>query len=262
MSIVKNEKRVGRFTSSKVYLLIPEGSRKMTEDELKAWKKDNPKSQKKNIAYGFSDGGLTYIAEKRHERKLGRSLDMGHYSRSSAWGLFLEQYVYQHFVGLSYEISASETKVNPKIPYHAGSTDLLVAGKKVSDIKCFEPRKFCDIVECFLLKDLEQFKEKFKAEYWQLVSNALIHDVNRAESIVYMPTEEDLEEIKEMAMDYQGADQWKYRFIYESDNHQLAYIPNGSEYTSLNKLEFEVPQEDKNLLIQRLALAEEYLTNR
>jgi hypothetical protein len=238
MSIVKNEKRVGKFTSSKVYLLIGKGR-----------------------GHYFTVAAQTYIAEKRHERKLGRSLDMGNYSRSSAWGLFLEQYVYQHFVGLSYEISASETKINPNIPYHAGSTDLLVAGKKVSDIKCFEPRKFCEIVECFLLKDLEQFKQKFKAEYWQLVSNALIHDVSRAESIVYMPTEEDLSEIKEMAMDYQGADQWKYRFIYESDNHELAYIPNGSKYNSLNRLEFEVPQEDIDFLTERLKLAEEYLHN-
>lgn len=259
MSIVKNEKRVGRFTSSKVSLLIPEGSREMTEDELKAWKIHNPKSKKKNMADGFTDGGTTYITEKRHERKLGRSLDMGHYSRSSAWGLFLEQYVYQHFVGLAYEISAAETKVNPSIAYHAGSTDLLVAGKMVSDIKCFEPRKFCQIVECFLLEDIGQFKQKFKAEYWQLVSNALIHGVNRAESIVYMPTEEDLEEIKEMAMDYQGADQWKYRFIYESENYQLPYIPNGSKYNSLYRLEFDIPQEDTDLLIERLALAEETL---
>ena len=236
MSIVINKDRVGKFTSSKIHLLTGKGK-----------------------SHDFTVAAQTYISEKMHERKLGRSLDMGHYSKSSAWGLFLEQYVYQHFVGLSYEISASETKVNPNIPYHAGSTDLLVPRKMVSDIKCFEPRKFCEIVECFLLQDLAQFKQKFKAEYWQLVSNAMIHEVPRAESIVYMPTEEDLAEIKEMAMDYQGADQWKYRFIYESDNHELAYIPNGSKYTSLNRLEFEVPQEDIDFLTERLRMAEEHL---
>lgn len=237
MSIVLNEKRVGRFTSSKCHVLIGKGR-----------------------GHEFTVAAQTYIEEKRHERNLGRSLDMGSYSRAATWGLFLETYVYEHFMGLDYTIQASETTVNPNIDYHAGSTDLLIKGKLVSDMKGYGPRKFCAMVDCFNKNDLTLFKKKFKQEYFQLVSNALIHDVDTAESIVYMPTESELEEIKEMAYEYDGVDQWKYRFIYESPNHELAYIPNGSKYKSLNKYRFEVPDEDKQLLIDRLALAEHELT--
>lgn len=255
MSIVENNNRVGRFTSSEVYNLIKMGSRKMTADELKKHKKENPGSRKTTIEDGFSQAGLSYIERKYYERKLKRSLDLGKYSQSGIWGLFLEQYVYSHFTGLQYLIISNETKINPKIPYHAGSTDLLVPTEKVSDIKCFEPLKFCQIVECFQEKRVELFKEQFPKEYWQLVSNAMIYQVPKAESIIYMPNLEQLGEIKEMAYNYEGDDMWKYRFIYENKNYQLPYIPKNSEYQSFNKFEFIVPEEDVRELYARLELA-------
>lgn len=255
MSIVENNNRVGRFTSSEVYNLIKLGRRTMTADELKKHKKENPGSQKKTIAEGFGDAGRSYIQKKYYERKLKRSLDLGKYSQPGIWGLFLEQYVYSHFTGLQYLIISNETKINPKIPYHAGSADLLVPTEKVSDIKCFEPLKFCQIVECFQEKRVELFKEQFPQEYWQLVSNAMIHQVPKAESIIYMPTIDDLKEIKEMAYNYQGEDMWKYRFIYENENYQLPFVPEDSEYDSFNTFEFIVPEEDIRQLDARLKLA-------
>lgn len=260
MSIVENEKRVGRFTSSEVHNLIKRGTRPMTPQELIKHKEENPKSQKRNIEDGFGAAGLTYIRKKYYERKLKRSLDLGKYSQPAHWGLFLEQYVYSHFTGLDYIIMSNETKVNPKIPYHAGSTDLLVPGEKVSDIKCLEPYAFCEIIECFNLcrsqNSIDPFKENFPDKYWQLVSNSMIHDVPKAESIIYMPSLEDLEDIKQLACDYDGDDQWKYRFIYESDIYQLPYVPDGSEYESLNRFEFIVPEDDIRELTSRLELAD------
>jgi len=236
MSIVTNKNRVGRFTSSKIHCLMSKG--KSAE---------------------FTVAGYTYIAERRHERKLGRSLDTDGYSRDSAWGLFLESYVFQNYTEINCEFLGDETTINPKINCHAGSTDLLVPEVKVSDVKCYQLRKFCRIAECFIKRDLSVFRREFKEEYWQLVSNALIHDVSRAESIIYCPSEANLKDIRDQAADYQGADQWKYRFIYESKDHQLAYIPDGSEYDSIYKLEFDIPIEDTELLIERLGLAEQEL---
>jgi len=186
-------------------------------------------------------------------------LDLGKYGQSAAWGLFLEQYVYSHFAPLEYSIQSQATKSHPTIDYLAGSVDVISQGVKVGDIKCYEPKNFCEIVECFEKNDIELFKKDFPKEYWQLVSNAMIHGVTRAESIVYMPHEDDLEEIRESAMNYNGDDQWKYRFIYESDKHLLPYVPKDSGYKDINKFEFEIPETDFELLTERLALAEQEL---
>ncbi|MFT6442498.1 MAG: hypothetical protein ACJASM_002044 [Salibacteraceae bacterium] len=235
-SIVKNELRVGNFTSSAVHQLI-----------------------KKGRSADFSAPGISYIQKKFYERKLGRSLDMGGGGKSANWGLFLEQYVYTYVAGLSYQIAATETSPNPNVSYHAGSTDLLAPKELVGDIKCYEPLKFCRMAECMKKGDRLLFSEEFPAEYWQLVSNAVIHDVPEAESILFMPNLIELEEIKEMAANYDGSDQWKYRFIYESKNYELAHVPDDSGYESINKFRFEVPQEDKDFLMQRLAMAEKEL---
>lgn len=232
-SIVENKSRVGRFTSSKIYLLT-----------------DKPRSK----STLFSSGAETYIKNKANERMLGRSLDLGRSGNSAQWGLFLEQYVFNQFTGLEYKIMANESKIYSEC--WAGSTDLIVPFVKVSDIKCFEPEKFCNYTNMILAKDIDRFKKEFKQEYWQLVSNAIVNDVPNAEAISYMPTLEELEEIQDLAANYEGADQWKYRFIVESPIHQLPYIPEGSKYNNINFFEFEVPKEDKEFLIERVNLAE------
>jgi hypothetical protein len=231
-SIVKNSARIGRFTSSKISVLMDKG----------------------NVGgSGFSAGALTYINKKANERDLNRSLDLGISARSAQWGLFLEQYVFNGFVGLEYKILANETKIFND--YLAGSTDLIVKGVKVSDIKCFEPDKFCRYSKMILSKNIDNFKSNFKSEYWQLVSNAIINNVPNAEAIAFMPYEDELEEIKDLAANYDGADQYKYRFISESENHQLPYVPKGSKFKNLNTFEFVVPVEDKELLLERISLA-------
>ena len=201
----------------------------------------------------FSVGATTYIRNKANERMLGRSLDLGKSGSSAQWGLFLEQYVFSQFTGIEYKIMANESVIYND--YLSGSADLIVEGVKISDIKCFEPEKFCNYSNMINAQDAERFKLEFKSEYWQLVSNAIINNVPNAEAIAYMPTLEELKEIQELAGDYDGADQWKYRFIVESPLHQLPYIPDGSKYNNLNKFEFVVPQEDKEFLLERVKLA-------
>jgi hypothetical protein len=231
-SIVENSARIGRFTSSKISLLM-----------------DKPRSK----GSLFSVGATTYIRNKANERMLGRSLDLGKSGSSAQWGLFLEQYVFSQFTGIEYKIMANESVIYND--YLSGSADLIVEGVKISDIKCFEPEKFCNYSNMINAQDAERFKLEFKSEYWQLVSNAIINNVPNAEAIAYMPTLEELKEIQELAGDYDGADQWKYRFIVESPLHQLPYIPDGSKYNNLNKFEFVVPQEDKEFLLERVKLA-------
>jgi len=98
-------------------------------------------------------------------------------------------------------------------------------------------------------------KANFPGEYWQLVSNAIINGVDYVEAITFMPKEDDMPEIRQIAENYDGPDQWKYRFIYESPISDLSVLPQSSGYESVNKFEFLVPEEDKIFLTERVEKA-------
>ena len=70
-----------------------------------------------------------------------------------------------------------------------------------------------------------------------------------------MPYKSELEEIQEMAANYDGLDMWKYRFIYESEWWELSVLPDDSYYKNLNSFEFEVPKDDIDFLTERVELA-------
>lgn len=232
-SIVENKERIGSFTSSQIYRLC--GGQK-TNKVLKP--------------FG------TYVNEKVHEVKLGRSLDTGAYSQSIGWGELIEKYVFDYKLGHEYILESKETNVHPKFNGWAGSKDVKVPGVKISDIKCYYPKNFAAYADVLLSNDIEQLKSEYTKEYWQLVSNALIEGVNKAEAILYMPYRSELEDIRNYAADYDGHDQWRYRFIFESDDYQLPFLDDDSKfYTDLIKFEFELPQEDVEFLTNRVKLA-------
>lgn len=232
-SITENQERIGNFTSSEIWRLTTMNR-----------KKD-----------GFGAPGLSYIEEKSIERVMGRSISIDFHSQAAAWGTFLEMFVFGS-IGVEYEITSNKTDIHPSIPYWSGSKDLIVRGVKVSDIKCYQPLNFARYTNALLKGDIKYLKENFKKEYWQLVSNAIINEVPNAEAITFMPYESELEDIRDLAYNYDGSDQWKYKFIYENDKSALPYLPDKGYYKNLNKFEFEVPQEDKDFLTERVELAE------
>src|SRR3954467_9148443 len=113
MSITENKLRIGNFTSSNNFKLLT--------------------LAKNGISWGKP--ALTYIEEKNLERKMGVSLETETYTQDMAWGTFLEQRVH-NMLGLEYKLSSSETDRHPTIEFWCGSKDLIVAGEKISDIKC------------------------------------------------------------------------------------------------------------------------------
>lgn len=228
--------RMGRFTSSEIYKL-------MTLNKA---------------GNDFGAPALTYIKETNIERKLMRSLDTDAYSNDMAWGQFLEMVVFS-MLGTEYQITSKDTEIHPTINCWAGSKDLIVQGVKISDIKCYQPKNFAAYTDVLLTKDVDLLRLEFPKEYWQLVSNAIISDVPNAEAITYMPTLAELHEIRQLALDYTGADQWKYRFIYEREIDKLAYLPENSFYSPLNKFQFHVPKEDIELLTNTVLAAEKKL---
>lgn len=234
--IATNKKRTANFTSSQIWKLC--------------------KSDRSGK--GFGAPALTYIKEKRMERKLKRSLDTGAFSKDINWGNFMEMRVF-NILGLEYQIKSDETKMHQTLPHWSGSADLVVPSVKIAEIKCYGLKKFCEYAEAIESKDIERIKNDFEAEYWQMVSNAIINQVPNAEAILYLPYENEMDEIREMAATYDGEDQFKYRFIAECQDWELSVMPDDSEYKNLNQFEFEVPKEDVEFLTNRVIEATKLL---
>jgi len=248
--MVENPERIGAFTSSEIHKLM-----KLAKNKI-----------------DFGEPALTYINDKKIERRLGRSINTDVCTRDMTWGKFLERRVFD-MLGFEYEFIVSDsTQKHPTIEGWAGSRDLFVKNLKVSDIKCYQPKNFALITDIMLLQDVDLLKEEFPNVYWQLVSNACISEVPNAEIITYMPYLSELPDIALAAQNYEGPDQYMYRFIYEgvftttaNDGTQyisapsLAYLPDGGYYKNLNIFEFKVPQEDFDLLTSTVTRAIELL---
>lgn len=263
--MINNIERVARFTSSQNSRLMGLGSRNMTTEEKAAHKKENPTSKARTIKHLDTPDSkfYSYVNEKKREMKLGRSLSLNKGNRSTAWGEIMEWYVVTSIIGKKWQHHAKTTTVHPIIKTWAGSPDLVEPGVKVGDIKCYEPDNFTKLADVLLQNDLKVFKEEYTDEYWQLVSNAAIHQVPKAEMILFMPKYSDLEKIRAW-MDTDDAppeaETWKYRFIFDAPDYELPYIPDECEhYQSLITFEFEVPQSDIFDLTYRIEMASKLL---
>ena len=240
---MNNKERWGKFTSSNVYKLI-----------------------KLNSKGDFQAPGLTYIEEKAIERRMMSCLDGGAHTQSLAWGNFMELVVYS-ILGVQYQISSKETKAHPVHgKYWSGSKDLFTVDKNgkiesIAEIKCYQKKNFALYTDCILKKDIELLKNDFPKEYWQIVSNCCIDDVEIGEAITYMPYISEYEGIKDMAENYDGIDAWKYKFIRDLPVADLPFIPDGGYYKNINKFAFIVPKEDKDYLEERIIQAEYKLKN-
>lgn len=241
---MNNENRKARFTSSKVHLLCANGRSKVNDDSENKW----------------SAGAVTYINEKANEKRFGKCLDVGGVpSQPARWGTFLEMVIYSK-LGLEWSIVSKETRKHPKYSdFWSGSPDLIVEGKKIGEIKCYQPKNFCNYNNMLMKQDVQLFKKDFAQEYWQIVSNACIYDVPFGEAISYMPYEEELEEIIQLAVDQDDASQWQYRFIAEGSKETLPHIKKGGYYSSITTFGFDIPKEDKEFLEERIVKASEEL---
>lgn len=233
--ILENNNRVGNFTSSEIWRL-------MTYNKAKT---------------DFGAQGLSYIQEKRIERKLGRSISMNKGTQSTKWGNFLERRVHD-LLPLSYKSVSKVTLQHPEYPFWCGSPDNVEEETlTVADTKCYEPQNFAEYNDVLKVNDTELWKAEFPKEYWQLVSNACILGYKNIEAIVYMPYKSELDVIRDMVINYDEPDQWKYRFIVECSDYELPFLPDGNEhYKNLNIYRFTCPESDKLALTERVQEAE------
>lgn len=224
--------RTGQFTSSEIWKL-------MTSDKS---------------GNNFGKPALTYILEKYYETKLGRSLDTEVNAKPITWGLLCEEYVYAHRLPIDYRVQNDMRYQHSKLPW-SGSPDA-VKPNTVADIKSPHTLKsFMELQEI----DLGQFGEGLKKEkpeyYWQLVSNAVLielqtgEEITHAELIIFCPYKSELDDLREFA----ATTEW-YWIAYEGDS-ELPYLPDGGNYENLTYRRFKISEADKEHLYVRVAAA-------
>lgn len=235
----QNKHRIGNFTSSEIAVLVKEGRSKGS----------------------MSAAAATYIEETDYERLLDRSISDESNAKPLTWGKLLEARVFD-ILGLEYALLSDITTLHPGIDFWAGSPD----GKKDSDstivdVKCpMTLASFCRLAQPLYdglngmsamnaIRDNHKDGEKF---YWQLVSNACIHNTANAELIVYMPYLSELPTVRMMANNVPLDQQSKHYWIAFGNDDELPHLLDGGYYKNLNTIRFEVPEEDKRYLTQKV----------
>lgn len=226
--------RVGNFSSSQIYRLMSKGRGNWSLE---------------NIGAAFK----SYVKEKQWERKLGRSLSKDVSARPTTWGTLVEQQCF-NVLDLKYSLVSKERFKHKELTeYWTGMPDVLTPDL-VGDIKCpYTMESFCGLVDA--LESAESLKAHSPMYYWQLVSNSILCNRENAVLIVYCPLKKDLEEIRELARTEGEQLQNQFAWINWAEDAELPYIPEKSEYTDVNLLEFKVSEQDKELLTERVKLA-------
>lgn len=281
--------RVAKVTSSDIFSLTSWGDRKMTEDELRIHKEEFPGSKKtttKDVGAPF----YTYVEKKRRERFYRRKGDTRVETFPMQWGKLCELYV--HFVELSergimeyvYQTDVvssdggASTLTHPEIPEWVGTPDEDNKEEKVvADIKC--PQS--DLTHYDLISSLYNIEDQSKTNidgneaiklirenakdgekfYWQLVSNACIMGYDKAELIVYLPKLSSIFNIKR----FNDGEDSRYPLavpfdrIKWKDEDEIFHLPDESLIDELNFIRFDIPQEDKDFLTERVKKAIELI---
>lgn len=252
-TINNNILRVGNITSSEIAAIMKFGKAKGS----------------------FGVPALTYIEECNFERRLGRSISTESNARPLTWGSAIEKRVFD-LLGIEYQLVSNKTIVHPDIDYWSGSPDAnkFDEGKTVVDIKApLTLKSFCQLVDPLysspikldgntmmtMIRDNHKDGDKY---YWQLVSNAILTDSKYAELIVYVPYESELQAIQDMITQMDDEKQYRYKWIAFADQDELPSLKDGGYYKNINVIRFEVPNEDKVALTERVRQCSELLESR
>jgi hypothetical protein len=243
MSILKNTARIGNVTSSEIVALTSNGKTKGT------------------LGKPF----YSYIEECIMERKLGRSIQTEQQARALTWGKLVETQVF-NLLDLEYCLCSDDTFEHKTIKCWAGSPDARkLRSKTVCDVKSpLTLKSFCKLVEPLYLglegmdainhvRENHQDGDKY---YWQLISNAILTDSDNAELIVYVPYEDELVQIKELARE---RNERKFNWIANADDFELPFLYRGGHYKNINIIQFPIVKADKEFLISRVLEAEKLL---
>lgn len=227
-------KRFGKFTSSEIYKLL---------------------TRAKN-GVDFGKPAQTYIREKLMELEFGRSIDKNVSSREMEWGKLCESRVF-HIMkdDISYTPMHEITLQHPLYARWVGTPDAdRQRLKVVSETKCpFTHVSFYNLVKSFEIGGIEEVMavhDKGEQYYWQCVSNADLLGYNKAELIVYMPYQKELEEIRLESANF------GFPWIGFTQDEDLPYLLNDGKFKNINVLPFDIPNSDIELLRYSVEMAE------
>lgn len=251
MDVINNSNvRVGRITSSEIVALVSKGK-----------KEGEPGAP-----------FYTYIEETAMERRLQLSISTDVTARPLSWGKLGEKHVFGLPSMLSYTLFGDVPMQHPSIESWAGSPDATRGnGIVVADVKCPITRKsFCQFLDPYKkggavihkAMTIEAVRANHKdgdKYYWQLVSNAILTGATKGELIIYMPYKSELDAIRELAQQQDSDELKNYYWIANASDEELPYINEGGHYKNLNVITFDIPQEDKDFLTERVLLATELL---
>lgn len=236
-----NRLRIGNFTSSPIAHLTSNGTTKGSTGKPFA----------------------TYVKMKNRERKLGRCLDNDSFARPTSWGKLVEQRLLNDILPLEYEPCSAQTIQHPTISCWVGTPDCkkhTPEGLTVVSGKCpFTLGSYLDFAECNTIEDVREKHKDGEDYYWQVISDAELIGAKFAELIVYLPFQSELQDIRALAYNYEGADKYKYYWISNASDEELPYLPDHCEYKNQYTFRFEVPQADREFLTSRVLLAEKDL---
>ena len=205
---------------------------------------------------GIGSPGLTYIAEKRMEAKLGRQLQKETSSCSTSWGTFVQHRVTNLLLPTSCQPTKDVRRVHPLITNWTGAEDYLRhnedGSRSVGEIKCFELKRFCEVHDAASI-GAASLREEAPEIYWQLVSNAILNECDTAELCLYVPYQSELSVIKEDASmpDVEHQFQWMQ---YAKDD-ELPYLVEGMYDKNISIFRFNISEEDVRLLTNRVIMA-------
>lgn len=255
--------RIGRTTSSGCSPLLDSAKREMTIKELEEYKRLNPKGKSKLIDDKnlLSASAMNYIKDKNKEFKLKRRLEKDDSGKAALWGKLVESWLMNErpeIIGYEHTLTPNITTIHPIYNFHCGSRDgFNNLTNAVDDIKCpYTLESYSEFAELHekislananvtdaLINGIDYeginyyHKDGYKY-YCQLLSNACIAGVNRAELIIFIPTIEQLDNIKQYASDGDLENYQDYYYIAMANNESLPYLPLDAEYS--NKIVFNL----------------------
>lgn len=209
----------------------------------------------------FGAPAMTYIEEKRFEQLIGRSLSTEIAAKPTTWGNLCEIYFFSQPGYLPLEVEVlNKIRFNHKKLDWSGAPDGYV-GNKVIDLKSpYTLKSFCQLSECMTAADLQKVNHLY---FWQLVSNAILIEQERevkiteAELIVFVPTLAEVPLIQELALTTDLMPEYQRQWIRYAEIDTLPYLTGASTLPNVKKLNFEIIDEWKEQLTERVKLAQE-----
>ena len=194
--------RLGKITSSEIYVLTKDRKVGMSEEELAEHRTANPKSRVTTKVVPFSDATFTYLNRKVMENSMPLWSDdvvsvnmVEEYieqhstsTRAMQWGSDMEPVARKRYAEAMdyefFEVGFIPYKTYPNLC--GGSPDGMIRQENgVIEIKC--PYTLEKHLQHFLYTSAQDLKDNDEQYYWQCVNNMIVTDTDFCDFISYCP---------------------------------------------------------------------------